>query len=141
MPYVAVGDAQPPGEPAGAQRPGRRILLVGVPELGDALGGGRRPGAEGGELLADLPLIAVQFPGELPGLQPFTGSELPGPVVAFHLGGQPLRIDRAAGDRRLLMAAGSEMPLQPGELTGRRAAVAYGLVEDIQALGAVVLGA
>jgi hypothetical protein len=38
-----------------------------VPELRDALAGGRRPGAQLGELLADLPLVAADLPGELPG--------------------------------------------------------------------------
>jgi hypothetical protein len=45
-----------------------------VPELSDALGGGRRPGAEGGELLADLPLVAAELPGELAWLQPLAGA-------------------------------------------------------------------
>ena len=70
MPHVAVGDAQAPGELAGAQRPGAEVLLLGVPELGDALGGGRRPGAESGELLADLALVAAELSGELAWLQP-----------------------------------------------------------------------
>jgi len=68
--HVAVGDPQPLSELAGAQRPGRRVLLLGVPELGDALGRGRRPGAQLGELLADLALVAAELPGELPWLQP-----------------------------------------------------------------------
>jgi len=139
--HVAVGDAQAPGELAGAQRPGRRVLLVGVPELGDALGGRRRPGTEGGELLADAALVAVELPGELAWLQPLAGAELPGPVAAFHLGRQPLGVGGAAGDRRLLVAAGGEMRLQIGELRWGRVAVADGLAEDFQAVGAGVLGA
>jgi hypothetical protein len=111
--HVAVGHAQPPGELAGAQRPGSRVLLVGVPELGDALGRGRRAGAEGGELQAELPLVAAELPGELAWLQPLAGAELLGPVAAFHLGGQPFGVGGAAGDRRLLVAAGGEMRLQP----------------------------
>src|SRR5512132_1934403 len=60
--HIAVGHPQPPGEPARAQRPGRRVLLLGVPELFDPLGGDRRPGAQLGELQADLPLVAAQLP-------------------------------------------------------------------------------
>jgi hypothetical protein len=41
-----------------------------VPELGDALAGGGRPGAQLGELLADLPLVAAQLPRKLAGTQP-----------------------------------------------------------------------
>ena len=75
------------------------------------------------------------------GLQPLAGADLPGPVVAFHLDGQPLGVGGAAGDRRLLVAAGGEMGLQPRQLLGGRLAVADGLAEDLQALGAGVLGA
>ena len=71
-----------------------------------------------------LRLVAAQLPGELAGAQPLAGADLPGPVVAFHLGGQPLRIGGAAGDRGLLVAAGGEMGLQPGELLRGRPAVA-----------------
>lgn len=113
MPHVAVGHPQPPGELAGAERPGGRVLLLGVPELGDALGGGSRPGAQLGELLADLPLVAAELPGELPWLQPLACADLPGPVAAFHLDGQPFGVGGAAGDRRLLVAAGGEVGLQP----------------------------
>jgi hypothetical protein len=41
-----------------------------VPQLLDALAGGGRPGAQLGELLADLPLVAAQLPDELAGPQP-----------------------------------------------------------------------
>jgi hypothetical protein len=139
--HVAVGDAEAPGELAGAQRPDSRVLLLGVPELGDALAGGRRAGAQLDELLADAALVAAELPGELPWYQPLAGADLPGPVVAFHLGGQPFGVGGAAGDRRLLVAAGGEMGLQPGQLLGGRLAVADGLAEALQALGAVVLGA
>ncbi len=45
VPHVAVGDAQPPGELAGAELPGIGGLLLVVPELGDALASGLpRPG-------------------------------------------------------------------------------------------------
>jgi hypothetical protein len=67
MAHVAVGDAQAPGQLAGAQRPTRWVLLVGVPELGDPLGRGCRTGAKGGELLADAGLVAAQLPGQLVG--------------------------------------------------------------------------
>jgi hypothetical protein len=65
--YVAVGDAQALRELAGAQRPAGGVLLVGLPELFDPLGGGRRAGAQGGELLADLSLVAAELPGQLAG--------------------------------------------------------------------------
>src|SRR5215211_4793327 len=65
MAHIAVGHPQAPGELAGAQRPAGRVLLVGVPELGDPLASGRRTAAQGGELLADLPLVGAQLPGEL----------------------------------------------------------------------------
>jgi hypothetical protein len=55
--------------------------------LFDPLGGGRRAGAQLGEQVADLPLVAAELPGELAGLQPLTAADLSGPVVAFHLGG------------------------------------------------------
>jgi hypothetical protein len=139
--HVAVGDAQPPGELAGAARPGRRVLLLGVPELGDALGGGRRPGAQLGELLADAVLVAAELPGELAWLQPLACAELAGPVAAFHLDGQPFGVGGASGERRLLVAAGGEMGLQIGELRWGWVAVADGLAEGLQAVGAVVLGA
>jgi hypothetical protein len=61
--------------------------------------------------------------------------------VAFHLGGQPLRIDRATADAGLLVAAGGEMGLQPRQLPGRGAAVADRLSKDLEALAAGVLGA
>jgi hypothetical protein len=38
-------------------------LLGGLPELGDPLGGGRRTGAQGGQLLADAVLVAAQLLG------------------------------------------------------------------------------
>jgi hypothetical protein len=50
-----------------AASPGVAIVLVGVPELRDALVGCRRAGVESGELLADLPLVAVQLPASWPG--------------------------------------------------------------------------
>jgi hypothetical protein len=61
--------------------------------------------------------------------------------VTFHLGGQPLRIGRAAGDGGLLVAAGGEVGLELGELRRGRLAVADQLGEDLQALAAGVLGA
>jgi hypothetical protein len=61
--------------------------------------------------------------------------------VAFDLGGQPLRIDRAAADGGVLVAAGGEMGLQLLKLLGRGMAVADRLGEDLQALAAGVLGA
>jgi hypothetical protein len=139
MAHVAIGDPQPPGELAGAQWPAARILLV--PELGDPLGGGRRAGAQLRELVADAALVAAQLPGELARTQPLGAADLAGPVAAFHLGGQPLRINRAAGDGGLLMAAAGEVGLELGELLGGRLAVACRLGQDLQALGAGVLGA
>jgi hypothetical protein len=124
MTHVTVGHAQPPAQLAGAQQPAAHVLLVGVPELGNPLAGGRRAGTEDGELLADLPLVAAHLPGELPGLQPLTTADLAGPVVAFHLGGQPLRIGGVAADSSLLVAAGGEVGLQSGQLLRRRPAVA-----------------
>jgi hypothetical protein len=141
MAHVAVGHAEAPGELAGAQRPAGGVLLVGVPELSDPLGGGRRAGAQLRELLAGAALVAAQLPGELARTQPLTGADLAGPVVAFHLGGQPLRIHRAAGDGGLLVAAAGEVGLELGELLGGRLAVACRLGQDLQALGAGVLGA
>jgi hypothetical protein len=141
MAHVAVGDTQALGELAGAQRPTALVLLIGLPELGDPLGGGRRAGAQLGELLADLPLVAAELPGELPGLQPVMAANLAGPVVAFHLGRQPLRIGRVAGDAGLLMAAGGEMRLQPGQLPRGRPAVADRPGEHLQTVAAGVLGA
>jgi hypothetical protein len=85
MAHVAVGDPQAPGELAGAQRPAGRVLLVGVPELGDPVASGRRAAAQGGELLADLPLVGAQLPGELTRSQPLSCADLAGPVAAFHL--------------------------------------------------------
>ena len=131
MAYVAVGDAEALRELAGAQRPGCHVFLVGVPELDDPLGGGRRAGAQLGEQVADLSLVAAQLPGELGGVQPLTAADLSDPVVAFHLGGQPLRISGAASDRRLLVATSGKMGLQPGELAGRGAAVADRLAQDL----------
>jgi hypothetical protein len=127
VPHVAVSDTQPPGELAGAQRPARGVLLVGVPELGDAVAGGGRPGAQLGELLANDALVAAQFPRELEWAEPVAGPGLAGPVVAFHLGRQPLGVGGAAGDRGLLVAAGGKVRLQPRKLPGRGPAVADGL--------------
>jgi hypothetical protein len=79
--YVAVGDAQALRELAGAQRPAGRVLLA--PELFDPLGGGRRAGAQGGELLADLSLVAAQLSGELGGAQPLTAADLSGPAAGI----------------------------------------------------------
>ena len=112
-----------------------------MPELGDALGGGRRAGAEGGELLADAALVAAELPGELAWLEPLACAELPGPVVAFHFDGQPLGVGGSAGNRGVLVAAGGEMRLQPRQLLGGRLTVADGLTEDLQALPGGVLGA
>jgi hypothetical protein len=78
---------------------------------------------------------------ELAGPERLAAAALAGPVVAFHLGGQPLGIGGAAGDGGLLVAAGGEVRLQPGELLGGGAAVADGLAEDLHALRALVLGA
>jgi len=50
-----------------AASPGVAIVLVGVPELRDALVGCRRAGVESGGLLADLPLVAAQLPASWPG--------------------------------------------------------------------------
>jgi hypothetical protein len=102
-------------------------LLLGVPQLRDPLAGGRRPGAQLGELLADLPLVTAQLPGELAWAQPLAGTDLAGPVVALDLGGQPLGVGGAAGHRDLLVAAGGEVRPQPGKLLGRGAAVTDGL--------------
>jgi hypothetical protein len=74
--------------------------------------------------VADAALVAAQLPGELAWLQPLAGAELPGPVAAFHLDRQPLRVGGAAGDRGVLVAACGEMALQPGELLRGGAAVA-----------------
>jgi hypothetical protein len=74
--------------------------------------------------VADLPLVAAELPDQLAGTQPFPAADLAGPVVAFHLGGQPLRINRAAGDAGLLVATGGEVGPQPRQLPGRGAAVA-----------------
>jgi hypothetical protein len=141
MAHVAVGHAQAPGELAGAQRPAALVLLVGVPELGDPVAGGRRADAQLRELLADLPLVAAQLPGELAGSQPLAPADFAGPVVAFHLGGQPLSVDGAASDRCLLVAAGGEVGLELGELRRGRLAVADRFGEDLQALAVGVLGA
>ena len=70
MAHVAVGHPQSPGELAGAQRPAGRVLLLGVPELGDPLGRGRRADAQGGQLLADLAVVAAQLPSQRRGPQP-----------------------------------------------------------------------
>jgi hypothetical protein len=134
MAHVAVGYPKALGELAGAQRPGRRVLLAGVPELGDPLGGSRRAGAQLGELLANLPLVAAQLPSELARAQPLSAADLAGPVAAFHLDRQPLGVGGAAGDRSVLVAAGGKMRLQPRQLLGGWAAVAHGLAEDLQAL-------
>jgi hypothetical protein len=141
MAYVAVGDPQALGELAGDQRSAGRVLLVGVPELFDPLAGGRWAGAQLCELLADLPLVAAQLSRQLARLQPLVAADLAGPVVAFHLGGQPLSIGRVAADGGLLVAIGGEMGLQPGQLPGGGAAVADRLAQDLQALAAGVLGA
>jgi hypothetical protein len=66
--YVAVGDAQPPGELAGAQRPRGRVLLLLLPKLPEALASGGRPGAQLGKLLADDALVAANLPRKLSGL-------------------------------------------------------------------------
>jgi hypothetical protein len=58
------------GELAGPERPGARVLLLVVPELLNSLISGRRSGAQVGELLADLPLVAAQLPRKLAGAQP-----------------------------------------------------------------------
>jgi hypothetical protein len=105
VPHVAVGDPEPPGELAGAQRPDRGVLLLVVPELRDPLASGRRPGAQLGELLADAPLVAAQLPGELERAEPFAAADLPGPVVAFHLHRHPVGVGGAAGNRGVLVAA------------------------------------
>jgi hypothetical protein len=70
MPHVAVGHPQSLSELAGAERPGGRVLLLGVPELGDPFAGGGRAGAQLGELQADLPLVAAELPRELAGAEP-----------------------------------------------------------------------
>jgi hypothetical protein len=88
-----------------------------------------------------LPLVATQLPGQLPGLQPLTAADLARPVVAFHLGGQPLRIGRVAGDGGLLVATSGEVGLQCLKLIGSRAALADRLTHDRQPLTALVLGA
>jgi hypothetical protein len=99
-----------------------------MPEFGDPLAGGGRPGAQLGELLADLPLVAAQLPRELAGAQPLAAANLADPVVALHRGGQPLGVGGgAAGDGGLLVAAGGEVRLQPSKLLGGGAAVADGL--------------
>jgi hypothetical protein len=84
-----------------------------VPQLLDALASGRGPGAQVGELLADLPLVAAQLPGELAETELLAGADLAGPVVAFHRGRQPLGVGGVATDGGLLVAAGSEVCLQP----------------------------
>jgi hypothetical protein len=86
-------------------------------------------------------LIAAQLSGELAGRQPLAAADLAGPVVAFHFGGQPLRIGGVAGDGGLLVAASGKVGLQPGELPGGGAAVADRLAQDLQTLAAGVLGA
>jgi hypothetical protein len=58
-----------------------------VPQLRDPLAGGRRSGAQLGELLADLPPVAAQLPREPERTQPLAAADLAGPVAAFHLGG------------------------------------------------------
>jgi hypothetical protein len=83
------------------------------------------------ELLADVVLVAAQLPGELAWLQPLARADLPGPVVAFHLDGQPFGVGGAAGNRRLPMAAGGETRLQPCQLCWGRVAVADGLAEQL----------
>ncbi len=120
---------------------GWRAVLLGVPELLDALAGGRRSGAQLGELLADLPLVAADLPGELERAQPLAAAGLPGPVVAFHLGRHLLGVGGAAGDRGLLVAAGGEVRLQPRKLPRRGAAMADWLADRVQALRAFVLDA
>jgi hypothetical protein len=61
--------------------------------------------------------------------------------VAFERGGQPLRIDRTAGDGGLLVAAGGEVGMQPGQLPGGGVAVADRLIQNVKALAAGLLGA
>jgi hypothetical protein len=134
VPHVAVGDPQPPGQPAGTQRPRRGVLLLlSVPELLNPLTSGRRAGAQLGELLADLPLVAAQLPRKRARTQPLAGADLAGPVVVFPLDRPSLGIGGAAGDRGVLVAAGGEVPLQPGELLRGRAAVAGWLAEHLKA--------
>ena len=106
-------------------------MLVGLPELFDPLAGGRRAGPQLGEQVVDLPLVAAELPGELAGLEPLPAADLAGPVVAFYLDGQPLRISGAAADAGVLVTASGEMGLQPGELAGRGAAVADRLTQDL----------
>lgn len=51
------------------------------------------------------PRRATRWRAVVPAKEPLVGADLAGPVVAFHLGRQPLGVGGAAGDRGLLVAA------------------------------------
>jgi hypothetical protein len=76
-----------------------------MPQLRDALAGGRRAGAQLDELPSDDTLVAANLAGELPRVQPLAAADLPGPVMAFHPSRQSLRMGWVTGDGGVLVAA------------------------------------